>query len=81
MLGKDTLGVGSNKKYAAAHQFGAIIRPKRAKALAIPTLSGVIFAKKAVIPKRPFLGIGREDEGALRRILASYLKAALKTTR
>ena len=73
------VAVGSNKKYAAAHPFGASFRrPKKAKALAIPTVAGVIFAKKATLPARPFLGLSADDGGDLRNILADYLRAALK---
>ena len=78
VIGSDTVAVGSNKKYAATHQFGAIIRPKKAKALAIPTVAGVIFAKKVTIPARPFLGLSEDDEGDLRNILADYLRGILK---
>ena len=79
VIGSDTVAMGSNKKYAATHQFGASFgRPKKAKALAIPTIAGVIFAKKVTLPARPFLGLSADDEGDLRNILADYLRAGLK---
>jgi len=54
--------------YAFTHQFGAVITPKRAKALTIPInpqaryggwVKGAkfIFAKRVVIPQRPFFPI------------------------
>ena len=63
--------VGSNKKYAAVHQFGATIRPVNAPALAfflgsvrLGPRGGVhrdrhlVLAKKVVVPARPYLGFG-----------------------
>ncbi len=51
------LVIGTNLIYARTHQFGAVIRPKRAGGvLAIPIGGGVtIFRKQVVIPARPFL--------------------------
>lgn len=46
-----------NAKIGRVHQWGATIVPKVARFLAIPYAGGVIFAKKAVIPPRPFLPI------------------------
>lgn len=58
-----TVEIGSNKVYAGVHQFGAVIRPVRAKALRIPIGGGAFaFAKRVVIPPRPYLGFGPEDE-------------------
>jgi phage virion morphogenesis protein len=52
--------VGTSLRYAPVHQFGATITPKKAKRLVFPGPGGkLIFAKKAVIPARPFLPLRR----------------------
>jgi phage virion morphogenesis protein len=52
--------VGTNLKYAPTHQWGATIVPKKAKRLAFPGPGGsMIFAKKVVVPARPFLPLRR----------------------
>ena len=55
------------------HQFGATIRPKRAKALRIPGLDRP--AQKAVIPPRPYLGISADDAADVLEALAGWLEA------
>jgi len=49
-------------RYAAVHEFGATIRPVRAKALrfALPG-GGFATVKQAVIPARPFMAFDRDD--------------------
>lgn len=41
-------------KYAATHNYGAVIRPVRAKRLAFVVGGRKVFAKKVTIPKRQF---------------------------
>lgn len=58
----NTLEIGTNWPWAHVHQFGAEIVPVRAKLLRF-TVGGargrdrVVFAKKVVIPARPFLPV------------------------
>lgn len=47
--------VGTNIKYAPVHQFGAVIKPKKAKRLVFPSQFGLVFAKQVSVPARPFL--------------------------
>lgn len=60
-IGQDEGGfhvdVGTNFKYAPVHQFGAVIKPVKAKMLRFMGPNGPIFAKQVVIPARPFLPI------------------------
>ena len=71
----DTVTIGTNAEYAAAHQFGATIRPKAKKALRF-NMGGKWFTKKSVtIPARPFLGLSKEDEEAIKRIVLKHLGA------
>lgn len=51
--------VGTNVQYARVHQFGATIRPKRAKLLRFPNgAGGFAFARQVTVPARPFMPIG-----------------------
>ena len=74
--------VGSNRIYAAVHQFGATIKPVRAKALAFhlggvsvgprggkKTGSVLVKAKSVTIPARPYLGFGPNDQRAVMGVL------------
>ena len=58
VINGNTVVVGTNKEYAAIHQFGGVIRPKAAKALNV----GGRAVKKVTIPARPFLGISNQDK-------------------
>lgn len=83
-FGRTYAVVGTAKPYAAAHQFGATTKPyairaRNGKALKIP---GVGFRRSvnhpgSVIPARPFLGIGPEDEKELLEIFRDELHKAL----
>ena len=55
----DEVTVGTNVKYAAVHQFGAVIKPKTAKALVFKAGGQTIFARKVTVPARPFMPIGK----------------------
>lgn len=54
--------ISTDVPYAAVHEFGATIRPVRAKALrfALPG-GGFATVKQAVIPARPFMAFDRDD--------------------
>lgn len=53
--------IGTNLKYAKVHQFGATIRPKNGSRLVFPGPGGaMIFAKKVVVPARPYLPLRRD---------------------
>ena len=60
--GYHTLRIGSPMIYAGVHQWGATIRPVRAKALAFEMGGHLVLARKVTIPARPYLGISDEDE-------------------
>jgi phage virion morphogenesis protein len=69
--------VGSNKVYAAVHQFGATIVPKNAKSLRFMLGSRVVFAKKVTIPARPYLGFGPKDRQVVHDEVSRVLRLAL----
>jgi phage gpG-like protein len=53
------VGLGANAKYGLAHEFGADIYPKNAKALSWIGQDGVrVFAKHVKMPERSFLRTG-----------------------
>lgn len=55
--------VGSDRKYAAIHQVGGVIRPKSARALVFRAAGRTFAVKKVTIPARPFMPFG--DSGAM----------------
>ncbi len=70
--------VGTNKIYAATHQFGdeRTIRAKNKKNLTF-RVGGRWISKPSVrvtIPARPFLGVSREDEEEIREILETVFE-------
>lgn len=76
----DSAVVGSDKKYAAIHQFGGRtraheIRPRNKKALAF---GGRVVAKVnhpgSVIPARPFLALTPADEAEIEQSALDYLQ-------
>ncbi|MDR1862644.1 MAG: phage virion morphogenesis protein [Treponema sp.] len=66
---------GATKIYAAIHQFGGEIVPKKAGALFVP---GYGMLKKVTIPARPYLGISSENAADIvlnvQRFLAGQFK-------
>ncbi len=61
--------VGSNLEYAAIHQFGGVIKPKTAKALAF----GGRVVSQVTIPAREYLGVSDVDANEIEAIVADYL--------
>lgn len=57
--------VGTNSIKAASHQFGATIRPKTARALALSIGGRDVFAGEVTIPRRAFLGLDDDDEAMI----------------
>jgi len=76
--------VGSDEKYAAVHQFGAVIKAKNAPALSFVMGGplgdgGELFHRQSVtIPARPYLGFSEEDRTTLIESLEAYFSAAVK---
>lgn len=93
VIGRDTVVVGMLDSAAAkigrVHQFGATIRAKNARFLAIPVGDGIRLVKQVTIPRRPFLpltGTGAVDLPAawrseLLEIMKSSLSEALNSSR
>jgi phage virion morphogenesis protein len=70
--------IGSTMIYAGVHQFGATIKPVRAKALAFRMGGGgkggrIVKAKSVTIPARPYLGFGPEDQREVMEVLQGFV--------
>lgn len=69
LLDSQSVLVGTNVKYAAIHQFGGTIRPKKGKALAF----GGRFVQSVTIPARPYLGISEHDNKEIQEIIKDWV--------
>ena len=71
--------VGSALKYARIHQFGGVIVPKNKKFLRFPIGGGqFMFAKRVVLPARPFVVLRPEDPGQLHQGVVDYLQSVFQ---
>ena len=77
--GQNSVVWGSNKVYAAVHQFGAVIRPVKAKALRFFLGSSLVIARQVTIPARPYLGISTEDGEEVAYLAGRFLNKLLGT--
>ncbi|HAE45847.1 MAG: phage virion morphogenesis protein [Tistrella sp.] len=75
--GDRRLEVGTNRIYAAAHQFGAIIVPKTAAQLVFEMAGRLFAADIVVIPARPYLGLSQEDAEDMLDLAADYVQGLL----
>ncbi len=78
--GAASVRIGSPVIYAAIHQYGRVVRPKRGKFLAFKGLDGTLVRLRAVrIPARPFLPVNAfgklspETTGYVERVLRRYI--------
>ena len=68
---------GSNRIYAAVHQFGAIIKPVKAPALVF-RMGGELFKRQSVtIPARPYLGFNNEDRQVAIDTLETFFRRCM----
>lgn len=68
------LEFGTDRPYAITQQFGATIKPRRAKRLAF----NGHFAKQVKIPARPFLGVSKDDQEAIFQLVKKRLLSQIK---
>jgi phage gpG-like protein len=59
---------------ARVHQFGATITPKNAKRLHFQLGGKDVFAKKSVIPARPYLGVSAQNAADLEAAAAKFIE-------
>lgn len=73
--------IGSNKIYAAVHQFGATIEPKNPRGmLVIKDYKGNARgkARSVTVPARPYLGLSRRDEETILDVTEDHLDRILR---
>lgn len=74
----ESVAVGTNKIYAAIHQFGGPIRAKNAKYLKF-NIGGKWSSKTDVeIPKRSYLGVSDDDLEAINEIIEEHMEEHVK---
>ncbi len=74
----DHVEVGTNVRYAAIHQYGGTIKPRRKKWLRFKSGGRWAMKKKVKIPARPFIGIGEDDVTDIKEICEKMIEEALK---
>lgn len=70
--------VGTNKKYAAIHQFGGTIRAKSKKGLIFKINGKFIQRQEVEIPARPFIGISDADKKEVKSTVDEYIGELIK---
>lgn len=71
--GPDSVTVGTNVIYAAIHQFGGKIVPKKAPHLVFRMWDGqLVMTDEVTIPDRPFLGIDQADRDVIGETLNAW---------
>lgn len=75
--GRDEVEVGSNKIYAAVHQFGATITPKAGQFLIFRMGGRLAIARSVTIPARPYLGVSGDDMVMIGDVLDGFLGRAI----
>jgi phage gpG-like protein len=63
---------------AKVHQFGAVIRPKDAKALSFTVGGKRVVAKKVTIPARPYLGVSEQNARDLEAAAMAFIERAVQ---
>ncbi len=74
--------VGTDVKYAAVHEFGAIIRPKKEGGRLVFRIGdSLIFAKQVEIPQRPFMSRGfKERRNRVKQEIQRKIMKSVKGT-
>lgn len=73
-----TAKVGTNEPYAAIHQFGGVITPKKGKYLIFKIGDRWVMTDKVTIPARPFLTLTEQDEADILQDVQDYWRKVLK---
>lgn len=71
--GKSVTIMSGKAKYAAIHQFGGVIVPKKKKVLAFKVGDEWVHAKSVRIPARPYMMLQVEDIINFKKIIKAYL--------
>ena len=71
---RDQVEVGTNKIYAAVHQFGATIRAKNVPFLRFKVGGRFVSKPSVTIPARPFIGFDATDKKDVEALVVSELE-------
>jgi phage virion morphogenesis protein len=71
-----SLRIGTNKIYAAVHQFGATIEARQAPALVFRLGGRLVKTQSVEIPARPYLGISEEDREEILHVFGLFIRRA-----
>ncbi len=77
--GNDWVRVGTNVLYAAAHQFGVTIKPRKSDHLYFRMNGALYVMDEVTLPDRPFLGISRDDEDMIADTVQDFVVRFTKT--
>lgn len=73
-VGGSEVRIGSGLVYAAIHQLGGTIVPRKARKLVFPGAGGgMVFADRVVIPARPYLGVSNANSLEIERVLLTTI--------
>lgn len=70
----NAIELGSGLEYAAIHQLGGTIKPKRGRALRV----GNRLVGSVKIPARPYLGVSADDEVRILELAQDFMQNALR---
>lgn len=74
--GDASVRIGTSVRYAAIHQFGGTILPKKGKSLRFKTAEGWRNVQRVVMPARPFLGLDADDRAEILAIATDHVQRA-----
>jgi phage gpG-like protein len=80
----DSFKFGSRFKYLATHQYGATIRPVRARGLRFKIAGQFVFARQVTIPRRQLVpeqdtgGLGKRWTSAFDRTIKRFMSTKFK---
>ncbi|MEQ1713342.1 MAG: phage virion morphogenesis protein [Hyphomicrobium sp.] len=73
-VGGGEVRIGSGLIYAAIHQLGGTIVPKKARKLVFPGAGGgMVVVDRVVIPARPYLGVSSANRIEIERVLVTTI--------
>lgn len=78
IVGSSDVRWGTNKPYAAIHQFGGVIKPKNARALVFELGGHLVRVRSVTIPARPYLGLSAEDRATIIELADDWLERTLQ---
>ena len=69
---------GASLRYARIHQFGGVVEPRTAPRLVFEVGGQTVSADKVVIPARPYLGWGPDEERLAGDVVAEWWEEAAR---